>query len=181
MIPAFGTEVGTRKRLEDKGLRAGGHHLRRRDERLETRPAIFQGKRHQHHSRQGVARGNQGHQFAGARLRQRTLSRRLQPRGDGLRLPLHRARRRQTGISGKVQGRVFAGVRSGTAFAGRRRGEPDHHVARRNRGGATPLQGRHGEKIRRGKRRRSISASSTRFAARRRTGRTRSKNCCASR
>ena len=36
-----------------QGLRARGHDLRRRDERLEARPPIFEGKRHQHHPRQG--------------------------------------------------------------------------------------------------------------------------------
>ena len=65
IIPAFGTEVLTRAQARGEGLPVRGHDLRRRDERLETRAAVFQGNRHQHHSRQGLARGNQGHQFAG--------------------------------------------------------------------------------------------------------------------
>jgi hypothetical protein len=55
----------------------------------ETRPSILEGKRHQHHPRQGQARGDQGHNLASTCLRQRTLSGRVHPRGNGLRVRLH--------------------------------------------------------------------------------------------
>ena len=56
----------------------------------------------QHHSRQSRARGNQSDQFARARRRQGTLSRRLHSRGNRLRLRLHPQRRQQAGVPGKI-------------------------------------------------------------------------------
>ena len=73
IIPAVRHRGCHAQKTGRKGLPICGHHLRRRDERLETRAPILQGFGHQHHSRQGLARGNQGHQLAGARQRQRPL------------------------------------------------------------------------------------------------------------
>ena len=63
IIPAFGTEVVDPATDQGPRLPVCGHDLRGRDERLETCPPILQGIGHQHHSRQGLARRDQSHQF----------------------------------------------------------------------------------------------------------------------
>ena len=181
IIPAFGTEVETRKKLNAKGCElvdtTCGDVMsvwkRVRQYSKESVTSIIHGKAKHEETKattsQATAHG------------QRPLSRRLQSGRDRLRLRLHPARRRQAGVPGQIQGRLFAGLRSGRPSAGRRRGQPDHHVARRNRGSAAPHQERHDRRVTARASWTSISAFSTPFAARPRTGRTRCKNCCASR
>ena len=93
IIPAFGTEVATRKRLEEKGCVLVDTTCGDVMSVWKRVRQYSKEQRHQHHSRQVVARGDQGHEFAGARLRQRTLPCRLHARGNGLRLQLHHQRR----------------------------------------------------------------------------------------
>ena len=71
-----------------------GHHLRRRDECVETGAQICERIRHVDHPWQGRARGNKGDQLARARRRQRALSRGPHPAGHRLCLRLHPAWRR---------------------------------------------------------------------------------------
>ena len=181
IIPAFGTEVGTRKRLEEKGCvlvdTTCGDVMsvwkRVRQYSKESVTSIIHGKAWHEETKatssQARAYGS-GHYLVVFTLAETDYVCNYIVHGGNKQEFLE-----------KFKGAYSAGLRSRPAFAGRRRGQPDHHVARRNRGSAAPLQGRDGEKIRRGKRRPSISASSTPFAARRRTARTRSRNCCASR
>ena len=115
------------------------------------------------------------------RQRQRALPGGLHAGGNGLRLRLHRQRRQQGGVPGEIQRRLLRRVRSRPASAGHRRGQPNHHAARRNRGGAAPACAAPWSEVRRGGTRPGTSASSTPSAARRRTGRTRWRNCCANR
>ena len=81
----------------------------------------------------------------------------------------------------KFKGAYSAGFDPDVHLQADRRGQPDHHAARRDRGSAAPPQGGDGSRNTARPKLTSISASSTRFAARRRTGRTRWKNCCANR
>jgi 4-hydroxy-3-methylbut-2-en-1-yl diphosphate reductase len=90
IIPAFGTEVQTRKELEAKGCMlvdtTCGDVMsvwkRVRQYARESVTSIIHGK--------AEARGDQGHDFAGHDLWHRTLSGGLQPRRNRLRLRLHR-------------------------------------------------------------------------------------------
>ncbi len=139
IIPAFGTEVGTRKRLEEKGCvlvdTTCGDVMsvwkRVRQYSKESVTSIIHGKAWHEETKatssQARAYGS-GHYLVVFNLAETDYVCRL-----------YRPRRRQGGISGKIQGRLFPGLRSGTAPAGRGRGQPNHHAARRNRGGATPL------------------------------------------
>ena len=90
----------------------------------------------QHHPRQGPARGNQGHRQPGVRQeRHRPLPRRPHARRGGLRRRLHPPRRRPGGIPDEIRRRALPRLRPRNPPQGRRRRQPDDHVARGNGGG----------------------------------------------
>src|SRR5881392_961240 len=82
IVPAFGTELAIQQQIKDRGCQI-----------VDTTCGDVD------HSRQGVPRRDQGHQFPRPGRRQGTLPRRPNTQRHRLRLRLHPARREQTGIS----------------------------------------------------------------------------------
>ena len=72
-----------------QGLRARGHHLRQRAQRLEERPQVRPRGLHRGDPRQALPRGDEGHRLPGPDLRGRPLPLRARPRGGPGRLRLH--------------------------------------------------------------------------------------------
>ena len=139
IIPAFGTEVATRKKLEAKGCLFVDTTCGDVMSVWKRVRQYSKDTRHQHHSRQSLARRNQSHQLAGTRQRQRPLPGRFHARGNRLRLQLHRQRRQQSRSSSKnSKALIPTGFDPGYSSAGHRRGQPNHHAARRNRRSAAP-------------------------------------------
>ena len=144
IIPAFGTEVSTRAQLEAKGCRfvdtTCGDVMsvwkRVRQYSKDKVTSIIHGKAWHEETKatssQAMANGG-GHYLVVFTLAETDYVCRLHPAG-----------RRQGGVPGEVQRRLFRRLRSRRPSAGHRRRQPDHHAARRDRGSAAPPAPRHG-------------------------------------
>ncbi|CAA9313338.1 MAG: 4-hydroxy-3-methylbut-2-enyl diphosphate reductase, partial [uncultured Gemmatimonadetes bacterium] len=126
------------------GVRAGGHHLRQRAERVEARGAVRPRRLHLADPRQVPPRGDPRHRQPGPEARGRALRGGVRhgrgAPGDGLRGARPR-RPVARGVPGALPQEGVGGVRSGSAPGPHRRGQPDHHALRRlaghrRRGGA---------------------------------------------
>ena len=133
IVPAFGTELSIQQQIKERGCQivdtTCGDVMsvwkRVRKYASESATSIIHGKAEHEETKATSSRAlgdGKGHYLVVLTLR-----------GHRLRLRIHPARRRQAGIPREVQGRAFAGLRSGRASANRRRRKPDHDAARRNR------------------------------------------------
>ena len=89
ILPAFGVTVAEMAELRAARLRARGHDLRQRAQRLEERPPVRPRRLHGRDPRQALPRGDQGHGVAGLDALRRPLPLRARPPGGLRRLRLH--------------------------------------------------------------------------------------------